>query len=216
MLSIIYFFLGASLGSFIGLVCDRFPEESIVTPSSHCSFCKRSLRFFEMVPVFSQLILKSRCRFCQKPIPYRYLFIELFCGVVCLLFLHHFLDFAEAYFIIFSLCLTLFDLKHQSYPLVIWLFGTTPLIFLGNFYLTFTLGLALAILACLKHLNIGEGDFLYLASASLIFPFSQILLAIEIACLLGLIYFLVSKDLKQKIAFVPFLFVSILFLTFIT
>ena len=136
MLSIIYFFLGASLGSFIGLVCDRFPEESIVTPSSHCSFCKHSLRFFEMVPVFSQLILKSRCRFCQKPIPYRYLFIELFCGVVCLLFLHHFLDFAEAYFIIFS-------------------------------------------------------------------------------CLLGLIYFLVSKDLKQKIAFVPFLFVSILFLTFI-
>nr|WP_296124664.1 precorrin-2 methylase [uncultured Streptococcus sp.] len=88
--------------------------------------------------------------------------------------------------------------------------------FLGNFYLTFTLGLALAILAYLKHLNIGEGDFLYLASASLIFPFSQILLAIEIACLLGLIYFLVSKDLKQKIAFVPFLFVSILFLTFIT
>ena len=70
--------------------------------------------------------------------------------------------------------------------------------FFGKLLPTFSLGLALAILAYLKHLNIGEGDFLYLASASLIFPFSQILLAIEIACLLGLIYFLISKDLKQK------------------
>ncbi|MCW2489547.1 prepilin peptidase, partial [Streptococcus thermophilus] len=29
MLSILYFFLGTSLGSFIGLICDRFPEKSI-------------------------------------------------------------------------------------------------------------------------------------------------------------------------------------------
>ena len=80
MLTIIYFFLGASLGSFIGLICDRFPEKSIIFPSSHCSHCKHQLRFFEMIPILSQLFLRSRCRSCQTSIPLRYLFMELFCG----------------------------------------------------------------------------------------------------------------------------------------
>ena len=84
MLTIIYFFLGASLGSFIGLICDRFPEKSIIFPSSHCSHCKHQLRFFEMIPILSQLFLRSRCRSCQTSIPLRYLFMELFCGVICL------------------------------------------------------------------------------------------------------------------------------------
>ena len=77
---------------------------------------------------------------------------------------------------------------------------------MGNHYLTFTLGLILAIISYIKRLNIGEGDFLYLASASLIFPLSKTLLIIEIACLLGLAYFLLRRNLKEYIAFVPFLF----------
>ena len=200
MLTIIYFFLGASLGSFIGLICDRFPEKSIIFPSSHCSHCKHQLRFFEMIPILSQLFLRSRCRSCQTPIPLRYLFMELF--------------FEVTYFLYFSLCLSIFDLKHKSYPLLIWIVGTLPLLFMGNHYLTFTLGLILAIISYIKRLNIGEGDFLYLASASLIFPLSKTLLIIEIACLLGLAYFLLRRNLKEYIAFVPFLFLGIVLLTF--
>ena len=173
MLSIIYFFLGASLGSFIGLICDRFPEKSIIFPSSHCSHCKHQLCFFEIIPILSQLFLRSRCRSCQTPIPLRYLFMELFCGVICLLYFYDFLSLEVTYFLYFSLCLSIFDLKHKSYPLLIWIVGTVPLLFMGNYYLSFALGIILAILSYMKHLNIGEGDFLYLASASLIFPFSK-------------------------------------------
>ena len=197
MLTIIYFFLGASLGSFIGLICDRFPEKSIIFPSSHCSHCKHQLRFFEMIPILSQLFLRSRCRSCQTSIPLRYLFMELFCGVICLLYFYDFLSLEVTYFLYFSLCLSIFDLKHKSYPLLIWIVGTLPLLFMGNHYLTFTLG-----------------DFLYLASASLIFPLSKTLLIIEIACLLGLAYFLLRRNLKEYIAFVPFLFLGIVLLTF--
>ena len=214
MLSIIYFFLGASFGSFIGLICDRFPERSIIFPRSHCSHCKHQLRFFEMIPILSQLFLRSRCRSCQTPIPFRYLFMELFCGVICLLYFYDFLSLEVTYFLYFSLCLSIFDLKNQSYPLLIWVTGTLPLIWMGNDYLTFALGISLAILSYLKLLNIGEGDFLYLASASLIFPFSKILLIIEIACLLGLAYFLLRRNLKECIAFVPFLSLGIVLLTF--
>mgnify|MGYP002224222691 FL=1 len=214
MLSIIYFFLGASLGSFIGLICDRFPEKSIIFPSSHCSHCKHQLRFFEMIPILSQLFLRSRCRSCQTSIPLRYLFMELFCGVICLLY---FYDFFESWSNLLSLLQPLFInfwLKHKSYPLLIWIVGTLPLLFMGNHYLTFTLGLILAIISYIKRLNIGEGDFLYLASASLIFPLSKTLLIIEIACLLGLAYFLLRRNLKEYIAFVPFLFLGIVLLTF--
>ena len=214
MLSIIYFFLGASLGSFIGLICDRFPENSIIFPSSHCSHCKHQLRFFEMIPILSQLFLRSRCRSCQTPIPFRYLFMELFCGGICLLYFYDFLSLEVTYFLYFSLCLSIFDLRHKSYPLLIWIVGTVPLLFMGNYYLTFALGITIATLSYMKHLNIGEGDFLYLASASLIFPFSKILLIIEIACLLGLAYFLLRRNLKECIAFVPFLFLGIVLLTF--
>ena len=214
MLSIIYFFLGASFGSFIGLICDRFPERSIILSRSHCSHCKHQLRFFEMIPILSQLFLRFRCRSCQTPIPFRYVFMELFCGGICLLDFYGFLCLEVTYFLYFSLCLSIFDLKHKSYPLLIWIVGTVPLLFMGNYYLSFALGIILAILSYMKHLNIGEGDFLYLASASLIFPFSKILLIIEIACLLGLAYFLLQRNLKECIAFVPFLFLGILLLTF--
>jgi len=140
--------------------------------------------------------------------------MELFCGVISLLYFYDFLSLEVTYFLYFSLCLSIFDLKHKSYPLLIWIVGTVPLLFMGNYYITFALGIILAILSYMKHLNIGEGDFLYLASASLIFPFSKILLIIEIACLLGLAYFLLRRNLKECIPFVPFLFLGILLLTF--
>ena len=213
MLSILYFFLGTSLGSFIGLICDRFPEKSIIFPSSHCSHCKHQLRFFEMIPILSQLFLRSRCRSCQSPIPFRYLFLELFCGGILLLYFYNYLDFGRTYLLFFSLCLTIFDLKNKSYPLLIWILGTLPLLCLGNHYLTFSLGISLAVLSYIKRLNIGEGDFLYLASVSLIFPFSKILIAIELACSFGLMYFLVRKNPNETVAFVPFLFISVLILT---
>ena len=206
MLSILYFFLGTSLGSFIGLICDRFPEKSIIFPRSHCNQCGHPLRFFEMIPILSQLFLRFKCRLCQSSIPYRYLFLELFCGGILLLYFYNYLDFGRTYLLFFSLCLTIFDLKNKSYPLLIWILGTLPLLCLGNHYLTFSLGISLAVL--------GEGDFLYLASVSLIFPFSKILIAIELACSFGLMYFLVRKNPNETVAFVPFLFISVLILTF--
>ena len=167
-----------------------------------------------MIPILSQLFLRFRCRLCQSSIPYRYLFLELFCGGILLLYFYDYLDFGRTYLLLFSLCVTIFDLKNKSYPLLIWVLGTLALLCLGNHYLTFTLGISLAALSYFKRLNIGEGDFLYLARVSLIFPFSKILLAIELACLFGLTYFLVRRNPNETVAFVPFLFVSVLILTF--
>ena len=138
---------------------------TVVTASISCVFRDN--------PYPLTTFLKISMSFMSDSIPLRYLFMELFCGVICLLYFYDFLSLEVTYFLYFSLCLSIFDLKHKSYPLLIWIVGTVPLLFMGNYYLSFALGIILAILSYMKHLNIGEGDFLYLASASLIFPFSK-------------------------------------------
>jgi hypothetical protein len=60
-LTIIFFFVGACIGSFINVLVDRLPKDkSIVGPPSHCDSCKRRLTALELVPVFSYLVLRGR------------------------------------------------------------------------------------------------------------------------------------------------------------
>jgi len=63
---LLFFFLGASFASFIGLVIDRFPDESILFPASHCETCGMQLEVRDLIPVFSQIINRSRCRFVTQ------------------------------------------------------------------------------------------------------------------------------------------------------
>ena len=60
------FILGCILGSFFYVVGTRLPqEESLIRPASHCTFCGHKLAFFELVPIFSFLFLRGKCRYCH-------------------------------------------------------------------------------------------------------------------------------------------------------
>ena len=82
---IILFFFGASLGSFLGLVIDRFPQESIIFPASHCNHCKKQLKAWDLIPILSQIWRKSRCGYCQAKIPIWYALFESLTGILVLL-----------------------------------------------------------------------------------------------------------------------------------
>nr|WP_252892894.1 prepilin peptidase [Lentilactobacillus otakiensis] len=43
--------------------------ESIVSPRSHCDNCNAQLENFDLIPVFSYLMLKGKCRYCKQEIP---------------------------------------------------------------------------------------------------------------------------------------------------
>ena len=78
--------LGAVLGSFLNVVIWRVPRhESIVTPASHCPECNTPLRPAELVPVFSWVALRGRCRTCGVHISARYPLVEAACAVVAAL-----------------------------------------------------------------------------------------------------------------------------------
>ncbi len=69
--------IGALVGSFANVVIYRLPAgKSIIRPRSSCPNCKRTLKALDLVPIFSWLFLKGRCRSCKEPIAIRYPLIE--------------------------------------------------------------------------------------------------------------------------------------------
>lgn len=74
---------GLIIGSFLNVCIYRIPRgESISFPPSHCTSCNSRLKWYDLVPVFSFLFLKGRCRFCGEMISPRYPIIELANGLL--------------------------------------------------------------------------------------------------------------------------------------
>jgi leader peptidase (prepilin peptidase)/N-methyltransferase len=78
ILIITFFLLGMSIASFLNVCIDRLPaHQSLVYPPSHCAACNRRLAAKDLIPVFSYLWLRGRCRYCGAAIPRRILWMEL-------------------------------------------------------------------------------------------------------------------------------------------
>ena len=69
--------LGASLGSFLGVVIDRVPKgQPITTGRSRC-VCGKELRARDNVPIVGYVLRRGRARCCGARIPFWYLGIEV-------------------------------------------------------------------------------------------------------------------------------------------
>lgn len=75
---IVVFVFGALIGSFLNVCIHRMPlGESVVWPGSHCPHCKKRIPAYDNIPFISYLLLKGRCRCCNKRISFQYPFVEL-------------------------------------------------------------------------------------------------------------------------------------------
>ena len=80
---ILFALLGTAVGSFLNVVADRLPAgRSIVGPASGCDACHKRLAAVDMIPVFSYLWLRGRCRYCHSQLPRRILRVELGTGAL--------------------------------------------------------------------------------------------------------------------------------------
>jgi len=83
------FVFGITVGSFLNVIIDRVPrEESFLVGRSHCDYCKHTLAWYDLIPLFSFLALLGRCRYCKKFIGYKYPIVELTTGICFVTLLH--------------------------------------------------------------------------------------------------------------------------------
>lgn len=80
---VVAFAFGAVFGSFLTCLADRLVRhESIVRGRSHCDHCGHVLGAADLVPIFSWLVLKGKCRYCGAHIPPRDVIVECMMGAV--------------------------------------------------------------------------------------------------------------------------------------
>ena len=94
LLYVVTFFLGASAGSFALVIVRRSHNKengSWVTGKSVCESCKKTLKWWELIPFVSYLVLRGKCSKCKAKIDPSHFFCETSVGVAYVILLWTFL-----------------------------------------------------------------------------------------------------------------------------
>jgi len=120
---VMFFCLGVIIGSFLNVVILRYGTGfSFVSGSSKCFSCSHKLAWYDLVPLFSFVFLRGRCRYCGSKISYQYPLVELISGLIFLSLYFHIFWKSPVFFIFdivaFSLLLTIavYDFRHKIIP----------------------------------------------------------------------------------------------------
>ena len=121
MFSILIFIFGLAVGSFLNVVIYRLEtEESILISRSHCPKCGAILSSFDLIPIFSFIWQKAKCRYCRQKISWQYPTVEIATGLLFLIIfsLQSSVFSLFYYFLIISFLIIIFvyDLKHYLIP----------------------------------------------------------------------------------------------------
>lgn len=213
-------------------------EESLKKQRSFCPHCKYNLSPIDLVPIFSWLTLKGKCRYCRKPISILYPIIELLTATLfTILFLVS--KYKFGYFIYFSaLILTIrtdlekmlisriFTLYLAPIGILLSLFRLVPINFYQSVFGALIGFFSLLIVnkifyALTKKQGIGEGDFDLLALIGAFTGPLGVLYSIFYGSILGSIIgisliLLNKKDMQSKLPFGPFLAIGSIIYTFLS
>lgn len=227
ILAIIIFLYGITIGSFLNVCIYRMPlERSVVFGNSQCPKCEEDIKFYDLIPLFSYMFLRGKCRFCSEKISIRYPLVELANGVLYILaFLKFGLSMEMIFYCLLSSILfviAVIDFEHKIIPnellIVAFVLGIIFHIFSGGFLSSvigfFAVSVLLYIIAILSKGGIGGGDIKMMAAFGFCIGWQNILLSLFIASIIGslvAIYLLVFKKYgrKTEVPFGPFLAIGI-------
>lgn len=199
-LYIVVFLYGITIGSFLNVCIYRIPiKENIVTTRSHCMSCGYQLKWYDLVPLFSYLVLGGKCRKCGSKISVQYLVIEaLNGGLYLLVFWWYGLSIDSLlYCLLFSamIALSVIDFRTYEIPLGINVFiltlGLVRVVTDLSNWLSYGIGLfsvsALLLLIYLvtRGRGIGGGDVKLMAATGLLLGWKLNLLGFLLGCILG-------------------------------
>lgn len=208
----LFFIYGLIFGSFYNVVGLRVPKgESIVSPPSHCTVCDRRLTFLDLVPVFSYLFLRGKCRGCGTKISFVYPLMELITGV---LFVLAYLRFGFSWelaiaLVFYSLLvvLTVSDLAYMLIPDKFLIAFGIPLLILRiieplepwwDSYVGAVLGFSILLLiAIISKGGMGGGDIKLFLVIGLVLGSLHSLVVLGLASVIGLIFGIISLRLTK-------------------
>ncbi len=223
--------LGAVLGSFLNCAAWRLVhKESILRGRSHCALCGHTLGALDLVPIFSYLALKGKCRYCGQPISRRYPAVEAVSALVfCTVLLRFDVSWACLRFLwLLSLLLlgALVDYEDGWIPdrvSILAAIGYLPLALLeggwklllsgvlsGAAVLLALLAIVLVMEKIMKTEVMGGGDLKLFAVLGLYFGWQQGIFLVLVSCILGLAAMALSGRLKRRTEtrFAPILYLS--------
>lgn len=139
--AIYIFILGLLIGSFLNVCIYRIPKgENIAYPASHCTSCGREIKPYDLIPVFSWIFLRGKCRNCGEKISSRYALVELTTAILFLLtyFQYGVSIYLARYLILIPFLIVIAMIDYDTmevYTTTTWLAIAMGIVLLGvNFY----------------------------------------------------------------------------------
>lgn len=121
LIRIFFFLFGVIIGSFLNVVLYRLHTGKSLNGRSHCMSCGKTLVWYELVPLFSYIAQKGRCRGCAASVPIRYFVVELFTGMLFLwmwsLFMSDYISLLlHLLLVTLSVLIIVYDMRHTIIP----------------------------------------------------------------------------------------------------
>ncbi|MEH7402884.1 prepilin peptidase [Gottfriedia acidiceleris] len=220
-----FFVMGLVFGSFFNVVGLRVPiGKSIISPGSTCSNCGHKLSSIELIPVFSFLLQRGKCRSCGMLISKLYLLIEILTGMLFVFSIYE-TGFHKELMIALSIISLLIiivvsDVNYMIIPnrillFFLFIFSFERIVFPLDPWWSSIVGaigafVVLLLINLISKGGMGGGDIKLFSVLGIILGWELTLIAFILACFLGSIYGVVvilSGKLKRSnpIPFGPFI-----------
>ena len=238
--------LSLFIGSFLNVVIYRLPrmiEQSwseecrvylglkphtdiekfnLTLPFSHCPHCKKTIRPWHNIPLFSYIWLRGKCSYCQAPISMRYPLVEALTALMSVYVAWRFgLSWQMVSALVFTwilIALTFIDLDYHLLPdqltlLLLWiglfcsmffLFADSQDAIIGAIagYTIFA-GLQLIFGWATGKVGMGQGDYKFLAALGAFCGWQLLPLIILLASVTGILFTVVHMLIKREFKSVP-------------
>ncbi len=223
LIYIIVILFGMMIGSFLNVVILRLPKgKSIVTAPSRCMDCGKKIKWYELIPVFSWLMLKGRCSGCKSPISAQYPLVEAVTGVLyAIIFCRFGISIETILYMSMTsalLALSVIDFRTYEIPAGFNVFlavvgAARVAADLHNWHQYLIGFFAVSVFLLLVFLitggrGIGGGDIKLMAVCGLILGWKLILVAFLTGCVLGSVLHLIRMAVQKEgavLAFGPYL-----------
>lgn len=215
--------LGLIIGSFLNVIIFRMNTGRGIGGRSMCLSCNRTLAWYELIPVFSFLVQRGKCRKCASKISWQYPLVELITGILfagIALWVHEpFAAVVWAILVSLGMVIAVYDIRHKMIPIYFLIAFAVGGLFIGVHILgALAVALPFLILWSLSRGRwIGFGDVEIMAVMGLILGISRGYSALMISFWVGalvmvpLVLFFKHKKRAHdpEIPFGPFLLIGI-------